>query len=167
MSPASVASVSRESCRDWLWEITVAPVNMALPPEAPTLASPPGVAVSRPRESTRVDGNVGAIRGVGGGDQFGAVFLAGLRDAAGELNDGFFAGNSIQNFAQRFDGGELAVGIEDVEFGVVGGEGRAGVLGDGGFAVGRGGRVGQLRQRRFVAGDDSFRRLAAAIRDRW
>ncbi len=88
------------------------------------LASPPGVAVSRPRESTRVDGNIRAVRGVGRGDQLRAVFLAGLRDAAGELNHGFLSGNAFQHFAQGFDGGELPVGIEDIEFRVVGGERR-------------------------------------------
>ena len=77
-----------------------------------------------------VDRNIRAIRGVGRGDQLRAIFLAGLRDAAGELNDGFLSGNSFEDFAEGLDGGELAVRIENVEFRVVGGERRAGVFGD-------------------------------------
>ena len=91
-----------------------------------------GVASRRRRQQPAridaVDGNVGAVRGVGRGDELRAIFLAGLRDAAGELNDRFLAGNSFEDFAQRFDGGEFPVRIENVEFRVVGGERRAGVF---------------------------------------
>ena len=115
-----------------------------------------GVAPRRRRQQpARIDavnGNVRAIRGIGRGDELRAIFLAGLRDAAGELNDGFLAGNSFENFTQRLDGGELAVRIENIEFRVVGGERRAGVFGDGGFPIRRRRRIGQLRERRFVAG---------------
>ena len=99
MSPASVASVSRESWRDWLWEMTVAPVNMAVPPEAPDAGVASG---SRRQQSARIDavnGNIRAIRGIGGGNELRAVFLAGLRDAAGELNQRFLPGNSFEDFA--------------------------------------------------------------------
>ena len=88
-----------------------------------------------------------------------AVFLAGLRDSAGELDHGFLPGNAFQDFANGFHGGEFPVGIEDVEFRIVGGERRAGVFGDGSFAVGRRGGIGQRGQRRFVAGNQGFHGL--------
>jgi hypothetical protein len=82
-----------------------------------------------------------------------------LRDAAGELNQGFLAGNAIQDFANSFDGGELSVGIEDVELRIVGDERRSGVFGDGCFAVGGRGRFGQRGQRGFVAGNEGVHGL--------
>ena len=98
-----------------------------------------------------VDGHVGAIGGVGGGAKLGAIILARLRDAAGELHHRFFAGDVFQQIGQRLDGDQLAVGIEDVELGIVGGEGRVGVFGGRGVNSGGGGR-GQRRKLRFLAG---------------
>ena len=80
----------------------------------------------------------------------------------------FFPGNSFEDFAQRLDGGELPVRIENVEFRVVGGECRAGVFGDGGFSIRRRCRIGQLRERRFVAGHqgvDGLLKQFAVVRE--
>lgn len=89
-----------------------------------------------------VEGDVGAVGGVGGGAELRAVFFAGLRDAAGELNDGLAARDVAEQVGESLEGGELAVGIEDVELGLVGGEGGTVVLGDG--VIGRGRKVGEL-----------------------
>ena len=98
-----------------------------------------------------VDRDVGAVRGVGGGAELRAVVFAGLRDAAGELDHRFFAGDVAQQIGDRFQRDELAIGVENVELGVVGGEGRVGVFGDGGLIAERGGR-GQRGELRFLAG---------------
>ena len=98
-----------------------------------------------------VDGDVGAIRGIGGGAQLRAIVFAGLGDAAGELDHRFFAGDVAEQVGHGFERGELAIGVENVEFGFVGGEGRVGVFGDGGLRR-RGGGVGQSGELRFLAG---------------
>ena len=94
----------------------------------------------------RIDGDVGAIGGVGGGAQLRAIFFAGLRDASGEFDDRFPAGNYAEDVGEAFDGCELLVGVEDVEFGFVGREGGASILLHVVFAVLRGGveRVGKI-----------------------
>ncbi len=109
---------------------------MELPEAAPTLAIAAGNLRHQAARIHGVDGHVGAVGGVGGGAQLRAIVLAGLRDAAGELDHRFFAGDFAQQVGHRFERGQLAVGVEDVELGIVGGEGRVGVFGDGGFDSG-------------------------------
>ena len=98
-----------------------------------------GIAARRRGEQSaridRIDRNVGAICGVGGGAQLRAIFFAGLRDAAGEFDQRFSAGDSAENVGEAFDGCEFLVGIEDVEFGFIGREGGAGIFLDVVFAV--------------------------------
>jgi len=77
-----------------------------------------GVAVSRPRESTVVNGNVSAIRRVVAGDEFRSVFLACLRHAARELNQGFFP-RMLPELRRWLRRPQVTVGLEDVEFGIV------------------------------------------------
>ena len=83
-----------------------------------------GVAARRrgqqPARIDRINGDVGAIRGVRRGAQLRAIFLARLRDAAGEFDQRFPSGNSAQHVRKTFDGRELLVRIEYVEFGFVG-----------------------------------------------
>ena len=132
---------------------------------ASEVTSPPG---SRGHQAARVDGidgDVGAIGGVGGGAQLRAVLFAGLRDAAGEFDHRFASGNHAEHVGQAFDGFELLVGIEDVEFGFVGGVRGAGVLLHVVLAVLRRGvqRIGELRRNAGKKLRDGFVELVVVV----
>ena len=67
----------------------------------------------------------------------GFIINAGLADAAGEIDEGLLFGEGAEHARGGFESGEFAVGIEDVEFGVVGSVRGAGVF----FVIGSGGTV--------------------------
>ncbi len=79
--------------------------------------------------SSGVDGKVGANCGVGGGAQLGLIFNAGAVHAAGEIDQRFLLLDVGELRGDGAQGLEAAVGVEDVELGVVGGERAAGVGG--------------------------------------
>ena len=94
----------------------------------------------RGHQAARVDGEEGHVvadGGVDGGAQLRLVVDAGLADAAGEIDQRLLFGERAQHARRGFQRGQLAVGIEDVEFGVVGGVRRAGVF----LVIGAGGAV--------------------------
>ncbi len=95
----------------------------------------------------RIDGDVGAVGGVGRGRQFGAILFPGLGDAAGEFDERFAARDRRQHIGDALDGDELLVGVENVEFGLIGRVGGLGILLDVVLAILRGGVliVGELR----------------------
>ncbi len=99
-------------------------------------------------QAARVDGierHVAADGGIDGGAQLRLVVQAGLGHAAGEVHQGLLFGQRAEHAHRCFERGQLAVGIEDVEFGVVrrisgagvfraviaGGAGDVGALADG------------------------------------
>ena len=100
----------------------------------------------------RVDGDVGAIGGVGDGAQLGAIFLARLRDPAREFNQRLSSGNSRQHIRETFDGRKLLVGVEHVEFGFIGRVRGAGIFLNVVLAV-LGGGVERVRDLRGRAGN--------------
>ena len=77
----------------------------------------------------------------------------------------FLPGMSREQIGDRFERRQLAIGVEDIELGVIGGEGRVGVLGDGGFHAGGSG-VGQRGELRFLAGKQRRPRRCSAGRGR-
>ena len=114
-----------------------------------------------------VDGDVGAIGGVGGGFQLGAIVFASLGDAAGELQHRLLAGDFAEQIGDGFERGELAVGVEDIELGFVGGEGRVEASADRGFYAG-GGSVQHWRARDSLPGTSAstarFRRSLSLVK---
>ena len=130
------------------------------------VVSPPGGVGEQTARVERINRDVRAIRGVGGGAKLRAIFFAGLRDASGEFDERFSAGDSAENVGEAFDGGEFLVGIEDVEFGFVGREGGAGIFLDVVFAVFRRGveRIGKIGGAVFGYLRDGFFEQS---RDRW
>src|SRR6185312_6561024 len=71
----------------------------------------------------RINGDVGFFRDVDELDELGLIIHAGLRDAAREIKQRFLFGIASEQFGRVLDGVELAVDVEDVEFGLIGGEG--------------------------------------------
>ena len=92
------------------------------PREAPLLAPPPGGSAIRPRVSIGVDGHVRLDRRVDRGLQLRLVVDAGLADAAGKVDQRFLLGKRRQHARRLLDRGQLLVGVEDVELGLVGHE---------------------------------------------
>ena len=94
-----------------------------------------------------VDGHVGARRFVGGGAQAGLVLDAVAGQAAGEVEHGLALVDALEALRDRADGEQLAVGVEAVVLGVVGGEAGCVV----GGAVGGAGRRRRPSPERLVA----------------
>ena len=97
------------------------------------MARPPGdalggVAERRQRHQAarvdRVDGDVGAHRGVGRGAQLRGVVGAVQAQAAAEVDERLLLGERPQHGDGRLQRRELPVGVEDVELGVALAEGR-------------------------------------------
>ena len=101
------------------------------------MASPSGRGGHQAARVDREEGDVVADGGVDGAAQLRFVVHAGLADAAGEIDQGLLFGQRAQHAGGRFQRGQFAVGIEDVEFGIVGGEGGAGIF----LVIGAGGAV--------------------------
>ena len=75
-----------------------------------------------------VERDVGANGGVDGGFELRVVLDARLGDAGGEVDERLFLGQGSQHADRGFQARQLAVRVEDVEFGFVGDEGGAGIL---------------------------------------
>src|SRR5579872_3064193 len=98
LPPVSAAMVARVSCESFCaarCELTVEPVNMPLPREAPLLAPPPGGSPIKLR----------------------LIVDAALRYAAGDVDQGLLLGQGAQLFDGLFERQQFLVGIKDVEFG--------------------------------------------------
>ena len=103
-------------------------MNTDVPRGAALLASPPGASGHQAARIHGVKRDVGADGGVDGGFDLRVVLDAGLRDAAGEVDQRLFLGQRRQHADGGFQAGQLAVRIEDVEFGFVGDECGPGVF---------------------------------------
>ena len=79
-----------------------------------------------------------------------AVFLAGLRDSAGEFHHRFSSRDAAQHVCEALDGCQLLVRVEHVELGLIRGVSRAGIFLDVIFSIGRGGVEGACEVRRVV-----------------
>ena len=74
-----------------------------------------------------IDGDVGAIRPIGRPADLDLILLARLIHAAAEIHDRLFLLNTAQRVRKRLQRLETAIGIENVELGVVRCEGRTSV----------------------------------------
>ena len=94
-------------------------------------------------QAASVDGIKRDVRAHGGIDRsfdLRLILDAGFSDPAREIDHGFLFGKDAQLAGGVFESGQLAVGVEDVEFGFVGGETAAVVA----LIAGCGGEIGQI-----------------------
>ena len=158
VSAARVASVSCELLIEARCAFSAQPLKMPAPREAPLLAPPPGGSPIRPRASIGIDRDIRLHGGIDGGFQLRLVLDAGLADAAGNVDQRLLLGQRGQLAHRLFDRGQLAVGIEDVELGLIGDEGRAGILAVVVAGIGVRGHVARLADRQVL--DDVVEHVA-------
>jgi hypothetical protein len=133
LPPVSPASVVRVSC--WPWKLAWACHLRAAGPHAGGAGRALGGVAqgSRGHQAAGVDGverHIGLHGGVHGGGQLRLVIaVAVARHAAGEVDQRLLFRQRAEHLGRGFESRQLAVGIEDVEFGIVRREGRAGVGG--------------------------------------
>src|SRR5260370_3715236 len=85
-------------------------------------------------QSARINGpkrNTGPDGCVDGGVQLRLIVNAVQAQPAGEIDESLFLAKRAQHFCCGLQSGQLTVGVEDVEFGIILAEGRAGVSGAG------------------------------------
>ena len=98
---------------------------MPMPPGERCVASPSGGVATRPRASIGLIVDVGANRGVDRRAQLRLVVGAVQPQAAGEVDQRLLLRQRPQHRHRRLQRRQLAVGVEDVELGVVLAERRA------------------------------------------
>ena len=105
-----------------------------------------------------IDGHVGLDRGVDGSFQLGLILNAGLADAVSDVDQHLLFGKRRELVDDVLNGGELLIGVEYVELGFIGDEGRAGILVIDVAGIGQGGHFAHLADGEGF--DDGFELLA-------